>query len=262
MVNKMQSIKTLLGNIQTGSVISKSIGTNSVNSGQLGTGWVLPFDEKIKRYEVFESDEDLLALSVCWKRLRDSRLNGYPIVSITKLTDRELFDHVTSDDRTLASTIRDYYSKKIMLLKLKNIELTKFRHDLNEFIHSDGKIFKETMLPLAYRLPEFYEYDVNFEKFTTDVNRSLVDFKKISNTHKKLKLLQKVVVSRNRYRRTEYWFSDDKNNLVNLNFDNNNYLISLLDKCIIEDDIELDGIFTKRERDGQEFLKSDKYRFI
>jgi hypothetical protein len=112
--------------------------------------------DNYKRYEVFELKEDVLVLSATWKRLRnEKKFQG----SISKLVDHTLFSEIQPEDREQANSIRDYYSKKVMMLKLKGKRLTNFREDLNSFIHSDGTMVKEGMFPLVYRLPEFYEYD-------------------------------------------------------------------------------------------------------
>ena len=76
--------------------------------------------EHVKKYEILEIDEDLLALSTAWKRLRDTHNSGGTYTPISTLLDKELFNHVTIDDRQKANEIRDYYSKKIMMWKLKD----------------------------------------------------------------------------------------------------------------------------------------------
>jgi len=212
----------------------------------------------VKKYEIYESKEDLLALSVCWKRLRDSGQS----LGIGELLNKRLFSEVSTEDRDKANEIRDYYSKKIMVLKLKSVTLTNFREDLNTFIHSDGLKFKENMMPLAYRLPEFYEYDKTFETIACEYNRTVVGYKeRASNPVCHLSFVGKLNVNTKRFKRVEYWFHDNNNNLVNISFDPNNTLLSLLDKSLTET-LTVSGHFYKKERDGQEFLKIDKYKFV
>lgn len=238
-------------------------------AGAQGSGYsaALNFDEfsyrpDIKKYEVYEISQDLLALSVCWARLRKERKENIGVqlyVPISKLLDSELFRQVNTDDITHANTIRDYYSKKIMMWKLKSVELTSFRKDLNTFIHSDGQTFKETMVPLVYRLPEFYEYDIEFEKMSFEHNKEI---RQLSTPNKELKFVKKLFVNHKRVKRSEYWFSDSHNNLVNINFDVNNPLLSLLDTTLNKGSITLDGPYTKRNRDGTEYLRLDKFKFV
>jgi len=238
-------------------------------SGYTGT---LNFDElmhgmnrpDIKKYEVYEISQDLLALSVCWARYRKTRHSPGPQPTITKLLDSELFRLVSEEDIAQANTIRDYYSKKIMVWKLKNIILTGFRNDLNMFIHGDGKTFKETMIPLAYRLPEFYEYDVEFEKMSFEYNKE-VKSQPVANypaVTKHLTYIKSLSVNTRRLKKIEYWFSDSHNNLVQMNVDTHNPLHSLLEKVITTGSIDLEGRYATRNRDGNEFLKVEKYKFV
>jgi hypothetical protein len=222
------------------------------------------FNDDVKKYEVYEISKDLLALSVCWARLRKGRVENQPFITITKLLDSELFRLVSEDDIAQANVIRDYYSKKIMVLKLKNTGFTSFREDLNTFVHSDGKTFKENMMPLAYRLPEFYEYDVEFEKMLFDFNREV---KRMDQPHvfhtKQLKFVKQLLVNKKQYKRKEYWFSDRSNNLVNINIDTSNPLLSLMDIVVSKNDITINGKFKKCTRDGNEFIKVDnKFTFV
>ena len=236
-------------------------------AGAQGSSYSLNFDElmngmnrpDIKKYEVYEISQDLLALSVCWAQYRKVKddLKVRPV--FTKLLDSDLFRLVSEDDIAQANVIRDYYSKKIMVWKLNNINLTSFRQDLNTFIHSDGKTFKESMLPLAYRLPEFYEYDVEFEKMSFEYNKEV---KRNDDPHvvtvKQLKFIKKLSVNNKRNKHQEYWFSDIYNNLVNINIENSNPLLSLLDMTVDKNDIRVKSGFRKSSRDGLEYLKVDR----
>ena len=231
---------------------------NSISLGDLE----FAFNDNVKKYEVYEISQDLLALSVCWARLRKERKENIGVqlyVPISKLLDSELFRQVKAEDIFDANTIRDYYSKKIMMWKLKSVELTSFRKDLNTFIHSDGQTFKESMLPLVYRLPEFYDYDIEFEKMSFEHNKEI---KQLSTPNKELKFVKKLFVNHKRVKRSEYWFSDSHNNLVNINFEVNNPLLSLLDTTLSNGNITLDGPYIKRNRDGTEYLRLDKFKFV
>jgi hypothetical protein len=152
-----------LPTISIGAVGSSGYNAQTINLGNLD--FEFNFNDDVKKYEVYEISQDLLSLSVCWARYRKARDIPGPQPTITKLLDSELFRLVTEEDIAHANVIRDYYSKKIMVLKLKNEGFTAFREDLNTFIHSEGKTFKESMLPLAYRLPEFFSMMLNLKKW-------------------------------------------------------------------------------------------------
>ena len=248
----------------------------TISIGALGTGstgysaqgvnlgnFEFQFNDDVQKYEVYEISKDLLALSVCWARYRKSRDITGPQPTITKLLDSELFRLVTEDDIAHANIIRDYYSKKIMVLKLKNVGFTAFREDLNTFIHNDGKMFKENMLPLAYRLPEFYKYDVEFEKMSFEYNKEVKRQESLHVSERKhLTFVKSLSVNTRRLKKIEYWFSDSHNNLVQMNVETSNPLHSLLEKVITSGGIDLQGKYGTRNRDGNEFIKVEKFKFI
>ena len=213
----------------------------------------------VKKYQVCEIEEDLLALSTAWKRLRDIRSNGGVHTEITKLLDSELFKHVTDIDRENAAAIRDYYSKKIMVWKLKGQRLSNFREDMNTFIHSDGKTFKEEVLPLVYRLPEFHEYDVQFDEMASEHNK-FIKTRPIANVTKNLKLEKTFVVGKRYSKRKEYWFTDEDDNLVTFSLVKDNPLLSLLD-LHTQTPITMNAKFDIRERDNVQYMVADKYTF-
>ena len=96
--------------------------TASLNSGDLFT-FDLNISNNVKKYEIYEFTEDVLALSVTWKRMRDAGKN-----TALKLTDNDLFKNIIPEDRIMADKIATYYSKKIMMLKLlDNSKLTSYR---------------------------------------------------------------------------------------------------------------------------------------
>jgi len=252
-----------------GGVLAASQNTVSLTSLNSASGvdfdWntISGFNNNVKKYEVYEISQDLLALSVCWARYRKVKDEHGVRPTITKLLDSDLFRLVNGDDIEQANVIRDYYSKKIMVWKLKNISLTSFRNDLNTFVHSDGKTFKETMMPLAYRLPEFYEYDVEFEKMSFDYNKEVkLQESQFVSEKKQLKFVKQLSVNTRRYKRKEYWFSDAHNNLVTFNIESNNPLISMLDMTVKNHDIYIDGRYKKSLRDGNEYLKIEKFSFV
>jgi len=118
------------------------------------------------------------------------------------------------------------------------------------------------MMPLAYRLPEFYDYDIEFEKMSFEYNKEIKRQESIHAIEKKhLTFIKSLSVNTKRLKKIEYWFSDNHNNLVQLNIETSNPLHSLLEK-VITGGIELVGRYGIRNRDGCEFLKVEKYKFI
>jgi hypothetical protein len=215
--------------------------------------------------EVYESKEDLLALSCAWYRIRNKLFIDKDKVNtnllIATITDKNLYENVLQEDREHALKIRDYYSKKIMMLKLKEKNLTKFREDLNNFIHTDGKIFKNEIIGMAYRLPEFYEYDTLLDRIFSRHNKIVSDDVYPNPIEKELKLIDFSVRNVSKFKRLEYWFTDNFDNVVNVYLDYNNPLINIWEK-IIEKPITLKGYFFKKSKDDCEFYVVERYTIV
>ena len=219
-------------------------------------------ESHVKKYQVLEIEEDLLALSCAWQRLRKAALlDPTAYVSVSKVTDRVLIDKLTQADHDKAQAIRDYYSKKIMLWKLKGDKISKFRDDMNTFIHSDGKIFREDMCPLAYRLPEFYDYDSEFDKLTNTYNKKVRQEPRNQRENKKLSLVKTFIIGKKYSKRKEYWFIDEHNDLVNMSFVHDNPLIPLLDNYS-KNEFQIEATYTKKYRDNNEYLEAAKFKFL
>lgn len=236
--------------------------TSSIGSLTMGDpNDLLAWDNQqhVKKYQVFEIDEDLLALSSTWKRLRDEHKRTGIYHGISKLTEKELFQKVTDDDREHANVIRDYYSKKIVMWKLKGQQLSRFREDMNSFIHTNGKVFKENACPMVYRLPEFYEYDIGFEALANKHSK-VIKNDTDTKTEKKLTYCETFLVGNRVNRKKEFWFNDENDNLVTLSVRADNELVSLLEKYVTTNPT-LKGKFSKRTRENIDYFVTEKYTF-
>jgi hypothetical protein len=209
----------------------------------------------VKKYEVFETSEDILALSVTWHRLR---LLGNRIINTirpTTLTDNILFTEINQEDRNRADIIRDYYSKKLIVMTLRGQRISKFRKDLNTFIHGDCKIVKEEMMPLIFRLPEFYDYDIQLQEMFSDLNKQFEDtedqaYGAAYGGKKILKPMKKFVVKLRTNKFSEYWLKDDDNKAYKIEIPIENKLNHLWEHFFEQESIPLQGHFRYMERDG------------
>lgn len=169
-----------------------------------------------------ETNIDILALSVRYKKIRDT-LNSN--IFIENLFDTELLNHITIQDFIDANTIRDYYSKKLMLLSLKGIELSPFRKDLSIMVNSNGTKFEEKMVPLIYKLPKFYEYDVELDNlFKTSIDITLG-----KNEYYFIKVLKK---ENKKEKKFQYWFIDQDKQFVLIEIETKNSMLQLWDNII------------------------------
>jgi hypothetical protein len=254
-----------MGNIQP--LTSLTLGNLSLSGGH--TAWdIFSNTENVKRYEVFETTEDILALSVTWHRLRPLISHGIsnivnPSNRPTKLTDSILFKEMIQEDRDKANVIRDYYSKKLMMLTLKGQPLTNYRKDLNIFIHGDSKTVKEEMMPLVYRLPEFHEYDVGLDEMFLDLDTRFEDSEIAFSTIRTLCPVKKFTVKRKSRKFVEYWMKDNENKPYKIEIDTNNELIHLWDYFYDRGkfhEITLDAVIRFSNRDSISHYKLIKWK--
>jgi len=244
--------------------------TSLTLSGLNGTSndWDIFGNKNVKKYEVFETTEDILALSVTWHRLRPLISHGIsnilnPSNRPTKLTDEILFKEMIQEDRDKANVIRDYYSKKIMMFTLKGQQLTSYRKDLNTFIHGDCKIVKEEMMPLVYRLPEFYEYDVGIDEMFLELDTRFEGSQIALSIIKTFTPVKKFTVKRKSRKFVEYWLKDEENKPYKIEIDSNNDLMHLWDYFYDRGkfhEITLDTVIRFSNRDSISHYKMIKWK--
>lgn len=206
---------------------------NQISAMSVSTG-SSPFNitptPNYKKYEIYELTEDALVLSCVWHRLKEENKN-FTIMMITSLISDALFDKITHEDINLANKIRDHFSKKLMMLKLKGIKFSNFREQMNTFIHGDVYKVREDMFSLICKLPEMYDYDLKFTliqqvancntKIEPDINSS-----KYLSTFTPLGQLS--LDGKN-----EYWFKDESLNvLAMIQLEQNNELLHFWDTYI------------------------------
>jgi len=204
---------------------------------------------------IYITDYPLLVLSACNYRLKQED----PEFNSNSLLGNIIINHVTDIDIEFANKIGDYYSKKLMLLKLKGKELTKFRKELITFLHDnfnhqDGRYHTpEKFAGMAYKLPYFYTYDTTLDMLFDLKSIPYKPFKGV----KQLKFVTKLFTSRKHWGNIiEYWFVDIDNNKYLLDFNKENMLCSLLEKVIEKNQIIVSGVFGVNRKDYEFFVPS------
>lgn len=171
-------------------------------------------------------NEDPLVLSCFLHRDENNKFKS--------IHNLDLIKDLTPADFEQANKIIDYYSKKLMMIKLLGIPLTQFKQDLSSILYSDRKELTNDKIGIIHRLPVFYEYDIAFDEFKTNfvslantqrhyfnkhLNNDNLNFKKYFFTGK----------SSNPH---EYWFSDKNNELFLLAVSKTNEIKTALDFII------------------------------
>ena len=215
----------------------------------------------VKKYEIYESPIDLLALSSAWKRLRDA---GTAQGRIGKLLDKDLFDLLSSEDYSRAEQIRDYYSKKIVMWKLKGERMSNYRNDLCTFVHSDGTKFREEMLGLAYYLPAFYEYDIQLDEVRLQVESNGITKKPMINSSRTLIPIKRIIQKTKRVSAVQYWLKDTRSDHATMiQIETKNQLEHLWNHIFnTADTIEINGNFHLKQRDNFEYLSVTNWELV
>ena len=235
---------------------------SKLNSISLSQPWDFNLTDNthinLKKFEMYESTEDVVALACTVHRLYEEKQIYY------KITDRDTFNKLEQQDRDKAKEIKDYYSKKVMMLKLKGTgHLSPFRTDMNTLIHSDGLLFKESMIGVAYWLPKFYAYDLEMDEIKRQVDHNhkfeemdkqgTVSVRKLTANLTPLKRLRRTTKRSKSY---EYWMKDDTLNAgVVLHLEDKNQLQHLWDYMFdTEKVLKINGSYARRKRDGFEYF--------
>jgi len=182
----------------------------------------------VKEYKVLEIEGDFLVLSCAYQRLSEEN----KITPYLKFYNDSVVSKVIEADYLKAHNIRDYYSKKIMLWKIKECKLSQFREDLNIYIHGPKHSIREQFIGLVHRLPHMYDYDLEFDELKqyADTTKTKYVCKKFT-----LKFKKKLLWKQKTYARVEYFFTDQSDNLWCLPFDDNNQLLQVFDKLVVND---------------------------
>jgi len=180
-------------------------------------------------------------------------------------------NEITDEDRRHAAEIKDYYSKKLMVLRLKGHKLTNFRNDLAVLIttkpengeytyvstHLQNDTYRrfadESFEGMAHRLPEFYEYDMGLEKVFEGSNCEVAQYE-IQQVCT-LKFLKKLNVKRRQISMHEYWFESSNQNRVCLTRPDKDPLNVLFDKLVESEPINIKGRFKREYKDDRGFLR-------
>lgn len=215
------------------------------------------YHPEVKKYEVFESPEDVLALSVAWKRLRDQGLSP-----TGKLLDKELFNKVTQEDRDKANIIRDYYSKKFMLKALMNDgqQLSPFRKEISKIINSEGKLVSKEAFGPIYYLPIFYEYDcdLDYVKSCVTINQDFKNSKtpRVTSNIVDLQPIKRIAKKSKHTDTVEYWLkNNNKHNSANvITITKDNPLLHIWDNIFSTTEVlKIQGAYEQKSLDNFEY---------
>lgn len=104
---------------------------------------------------------DIVAMSCARQRLGEKTYYPWP--------DTRLENDINVEDLAKASAIRKHYGELIICEQLKGRNLTEFRKELSLVIASDGLKYKERWKGILFKLPYFYDYDLELQNLKETV---------------------------------------------------------------------------------------------
>jgi len=207
----------------------------------------------VKKYEIIETTEDALVVSVTHKRLTSTK-NYRSGIPLRNMLDSQIFDNITDEDREIANKIRTYYAHQFVMWTLKGIRLTKFRDCLNNYINGDSKRFKEEYIPIIAKLPYFYEYDIQLDEIKRSIDSEINIDKSLQITAHCMTPIKSLVRKNKRIKCIEYWLSDTNNHAYKIQIEINNPLQHLWDN-IFKQEMKITGIGVPKRRDDFKYYQ-------
>ena len=197
------------------------------------------------------ANEDLLAVSAyLYRKYRDNTELRFT-TSLQTVASQNL---VEVQDRQRAEDIADYFSKQIVLARLKDT-VSDFQNAVANFISGNRSTIKSTDIGLIYRLPEYYEYaltlleyhsshfaDHEYHEFPLQYStRLLMPHMSIDHNSRHIKSIQ-------------YWFKDaETSNPAMITVTAKNQLQHVWDKVFNAgrtDGLNISGMFETRKHYG------------
>jgi hypothetical protein len=217
--------------------------------------------EHIKRYEIIETTEDLLAISVAHRRI----ISNPPIphrIRLDNILDDEVVKLVTTEDKEEANKIRKYYGQQLIMWTLKGLQLSPFRKDLQKYVNGDSNKFQDTMIKLVTKLPYFYSFDIEFD----EVKREFDEIPSSINILKSpfvLTPVKSLIRKNKRIKCVEYWLKDSNNWGYKIQIEINNPLQHIWDKHFNNNsELTLAGIGTPKRLDDLKYFQLLNWKLL
>lgn len=211
--------------------------------------------DHVKKYEIIETQEDALAVSVAHKRLVSPKNYKSSTIPLRNMLDSQVFEKVTDEDREVANNIRTYYAHQLVMWTLKDIKLTKFRECLNSYINGDSKRFKEEFVPIIAKLPYFYEYDIQLDEIKRFVNSDIDIDKGVKMTAHNMIPIKSLTRKNKRIKCVEYWLKDTNDIAYNIQIEINNPLQHLWDNIFSKEELVINGLGAPKRRDDFKYYQ-------
>lgn len=159
-----------------------------------------------------------------------------------------------TEARVAANRIRQYYTGKLYKLVLAGRPLSKFRHDLGQYLKPENEAIMRShkFEGMIYRLPEFYDYDTKLEAMVHEIGANVGSWSSYDNRPRQnyecvLRPVKRLSVKQLQH----YWMIEpDSGRLFMLPVDNTNSLAVLWETVWPRHELELQINIRPRIVDG------------
>lgn len=210
-----------------------------------------PWTDMQVQSKMITVNEDLLAVSAyLYRKYRDNSELRFT-TSLQGVASQHLIE---GQDRQRAEDIAVYFSKQIVLARLKDT-VSEFQNAVARFINSDRSTIKSTDVGLIYRLPEYYEYALTMLEYHNGhfADHEYCEFPLQYST--RLLMPQMSIDHNSRHiKSTQYWFKDrETGNPAMITVTAKNQLQHVWDKVFNAgrtDGLNISGMFETRKHYG------------
>ena len=196
-------------------------------------------------------DEDLLAVSAYLYR----RYKNNPELRFASLQSVASQHVVEDQDRQRAEEIAEYFSKQIVLARLKDT-VSVFQEAVAKFISGNRRTINTDAVGLVYRLPEYYEYTVSMQEYYAK-NFADHEYRETPFEHCVRLLMPHMNIEHNsrHLKSTQYWFKDaETGNPALITVTSKNQLQHVWDKVFNagrDSGLNISGMFETRKHYGE-----------
>ena len=165
----------------------------------------------------------------------------------------QIVNKITDQDRVFAESVKTYYLSKLLMAKLRGDDFTKFKTDLMQYLHASPNTLTSRFLGMVYKLPYFYEYDMQLIEIFGGENKTLGSDRQRSKEDITLTFIAKADNGQKRARHYEYWFKDDSDTRILLEVEKHNPVRNLWEQTILNGKLNVSTFLEKKRRDNLEF---------
>ena len=202
--------------------------------------------------------DDILAVACCVHRIN-------PMIGMENVKPTD----ISTEDRVLADAIRKHYQQKLVLQSLRGYPTSDYKKSLADFLQKDFQTapgvytYESKILGLAYRLPEFYEYDKKLEQLAGGQYRTLNKNTEMFEGSKELHYLDRLTLNTKLRKLYEFWFHDTNNDLVMLQVMKDNPLHTIFLEKVKQGPITINARFKNKSKDTVTFYSAyDKWEYV